>query len=302
MVTSYGVFPSKLQAQQRQRQRMNVGSMFISLFVPWILFCVVFADMTFFLHYASPVVAWCIAGGAGLFVAVLGASSVFSVLRRGDRTRNPTWLIFVFVTCFLALGLGLILGNVNYWTYTQSYYDLKLMNNYSDVNPSTTYGQQVMDAGQISFTNNVVLDLKLAMGFKNKDVYCVAPVTVSSSDGPTPLASYDFWVVGINCCDHHTASFRCGPYDSTSAHAGLRVIHDEVRPFFRLAVQEAEAVHSLKAIHPLFLFWSEDTSADLSLFLDEGYKWYYVGVMVHFGFQLFCVALAANAFAVMSHS
>ena len=38
-----------------------------------------------------------------------------------------------------------------------------------------------------------------------------------------------------------------GEYNNPGAHSGLRLLDDEQRPFYRLAVEQAEAAYSLKA-------------------------------------------------------
>eukprot|EP00415_Alexandrium_ostenfeldii_P004754 UN4754 len=159
-------------------------------------------------------------------------------------------------------------------------------------------GKEIMDAGRVQFIDGARLDLNRSMGFKNQDTYCVAPITTSFPHGDPPLTVYDFWAVGKDCCSGNAGDFKCGDWEDAKARGGVRVVRDEDRAFYRLAVQQAQSVFKVKAIHPLFFHWVKDPVADVSGFMQEGYKWYISGIFLHFAFQLLLVFIAACAFAV----
>lgn len=117
-----------------------------------------------------------------------------------------------------------------------------------------------MDAGRVQFVSGTELDLKLANGFKNTDVFCVAPITLNGAS----LASYDFWAVGKNCCSDQMADFRCGASAGLGPKGGVRVTDDVDRDFYRLAVQQAQSAHAIKAVHPLFFEWTENALEQLT--------------------------------------
>merc|ERR1719378_285586 len=152
-----------------------------------------------------------------------------------------------------------------------------------------------MDAGRIAFRDGSKLDASKAFGFKNRDVYCVAPI----SRGNTTLASYDFWAVGINCCSGNNPDFRCGEYDNPRARGGLRFMKDDQRGYFRLAVQQAEATHQIKANYPLLFYWMQDPDARLASFRDAGFRYYLLAICGFFAFNLFSVVLAVIGFSRM---
>mmetsp|Transcript_52383 Transcript_52383/g.146275 ORF Transcript_52383/g.146275 Transcript_52383/m.146275 type:complete len:205 (-) Transcript_52383:65-679(-) len=204
--------------------------------------------------------------------------------------------------------MGLILGDLNYSTNLHWYYSTTTLNQYRDVNPSRgpgqqfTPGQQFMDAGLVYFSENATLDLSRSMGFRDQDTYCVAPITVKDAGVVLPLEVYDFWAVGLDCCSPNAADFHCGEHPSPQVHSGLRLLDDGQRAFFRLAVQQAQAVHSITARHPLFFYWTSDAQAELNSFLEEGYKYYLVGMLLHFGWQSLAVVLAVSGFAKQARS
>lgn len=295
---TYGT--SKPLFSRAQRQRMNLVSIFQCLILPWVLYCLMYAVMSFRIHYMRPWLCYVCVGCGFVTVLVTAGLAARTAMKKlqPDQDRAPNWFIFLFLTMLIAWIAGIVLGDLNFWTNLQPYYDYTNLNEYTGVNPAQMTGQQLMDAGRIDFTNSSEIDLRRSMGFKNLDVYCVAPITIRGAGGTLlPLASYDFWAVGLGCCSGNAADFHCGHYNNPKAHSGLRLLHDEQRPFFRLAVQQAESAYAIKATHPLFFYWAEDPSTEMESFRDEGYKYYFLGMVIHFVWQILCVGLAAAGFS-----
>lgn len=276
---------------------MDVVAVAECLLLPWILFCLLYGVFSFRLHYDQSALCWILVAAALAVVilcGVLAARAALAKVRHND-THPPSWYIFLFLSMLAAWVLALWLGNLNYWTNLHAYYDYANMNQYVEVNPAKTRGQQLMDAGRVSFADGASLDLRKSMVFQNEETYCVAPISMKG----VPLASYDFWAVGVGCCSSGTADFHCGAYADPAASGGLRLLRDDQRAFFRLAVGKAEAVHAIKANHPLFFFWTSDPQAEMESFRDEGRKFYLIGMILHFLWQLLCTSLATVGFSRM---
>ena len=57
---------------------------------------------------------------------------------------------------------------------------------------------------------------------------------------------------------------RFGPLPPTRPKGGVRVTDDVDRDFYRLAVQQAQSAHAIKAVHPLFFEWTENALEQLT--------------------------------------
>eukprot|EP00927_Polykrikos_kofoidii_P044237 TRINITY_DN3825_c0_g1_i1.p1 TRINITY_DN3825_c0_g1~~TRINITY_DN3825_c0_g1_i1.p1 ORF type:complete len:302 (-),score=40.38 TRINITY_DN3825_c0_g1_i1:177-1082(-) len=273
-----------------KRRRINLVAICVNIFVPWLIFCFLFASMSFSLHYQRPTVAWLMV----LLGFVVAGLALALAIRSRRAQRDPTWYMFAAIAIFVATVLAGVFGDMNFWYNMQPFYDIENLNTYPSVNPAREKGQQLMDAGRVYFSDGAALDMTKAMGFKNLDLYCVAPI-VSGQGGQ--LASYDFWAVGINCCSGVSSDFRCGEFNNPHARSGLRLMRDDQRPFFRLAVQQAEAAYNIRATHPLFFYWMQDPVSEMNTFRDDGFKYYLLGIFTHFAFNLFCVICAVVGFS-----
>ena len=208
---------------------MNAMAVCMNLFGPWLLFSTLFATMSFGLHYLHPIWCWLIAGLLGTIVATFGFLAVQQRQKRKQgHDLEPSWMGFMFLVTAAAWIMAIALGDWNYKTNMEPYYDVGTLNSYPNVNPSHNVGQELMDAGRVVFREGSFLDIAHSFGYKNKDMFCVAPITW----GNETLTSYDFWAIGLNCCTGSQADFHCGEYANPHAQAGLRLMADDQRGFF----------------------------------------------------------------------
>ncbi|CAE8634622.1 unnamed protein product [Polarella glacialis] len=263
------------------------------------MFTLVFGVMSFKLHYAQPTLCYLIL--AACLVAVMCVA--FTAL--GNRTRlfssaserEPSWLIFIAACLFFALISGFTFGQENYTAYSERFYNLQNLNNYTNVYPNLMLGQQLIDAGVVQFAEGTRLEVGKSMGFKNSKVFCVAPIVFGDK---TPL-SYDFWAVGEDCCSGSQADYHCGAYNNPLADGAIRLMASEDRSFYRLAVQQAEATYNIKAAHPLFFTWSVQPSATIKGWETTAQGQYVVCMMSFLVFQIFLVALATVVFSKIGY-
>jgi len=318
-----GWTPSQKSVATRLRQT-NLLAVVICLALPVLIFAGVLALESFGLHYTQPGTTRLLEVLVGLFVAGLGAFACCLCLLPGRLSLDPKWYMFLFVTSALALVLGITFGNQNFNANMVPYSDLSNLNAYNDLDPSTTQGNMVMDAGEIHFKQGSYVENRMSMGFKDKNTYCVAPIACcddhavekanfrklvgdnssaagSTASNGTAIAGqqekYDFWAVGMNCCSGQFPDFHCGGFNNPKVRSGLRLMNEELRPYFRLALLQAEAAFKVQAKNPVFVFWLEDPSHETNNYLEAAHKFFATGVSLFIVGQLLAVILVTVTFS-----
>lgn len=276
------------------RRRMNFVPILICLFVPCALFAGVALTIGFDLHYDHRNVMYLIVVAALLGTLIVGAFA-YKATTKAKGEREPNWLMFLFLTMLIAFILACICGGMLYSKYMLQYYEFQGLNSYIEVDPSQATGQGHQDAGYIIFVNGTFVEVPKSMGFKNVDVYCVAPIVIGSST----MATYDFWVVGKNCCDGVKADFHCDNYDDPDAKSGMRLMSDADRAYYRLAVQQAEVTFKIKAEHPLFFEWTHDVAEKIDGWKDDARRDYLVMTGCFFAFMFFLTLSTADRKSVV---
>lgn len=272
-----------------QRKRINFLAICLNVLSPWLIFCGLYAIISFRIHYEHPIktfltVLMCL-GLAGL-MAFLGFRSV-------ARERDPMWYNFGAIAIFAAVLLAIIFGDINFKFNTQPLYAIENLNVYSSIDTSATKGQQVVDAGRIYFAEGTELDKHKAIGHKDGYMYCVAPIVMGSQ----PMQSYDFWAAGVGCCTGTAGDFQCGEFNNKHARAGLRMMREEDRDYFLLAVSQAEAAYNVIAPNPVFFYWMQDPAAEMDVYRSTGYNFFLAGIFTHLAMMVFCALFATVCFS-----
>lgn len=259
------------------------------ILVPPLCFAIVTVVMCFKMRFQQPNGTWVVVA-LSLIPAVLSGRAASKAHREQLDARWQSLGAVLFVVATVAAA---IVGELNYWYFSQPYYMLTSMKSYTEVSPSETDGAQLMDAGTVMFTPGARLGLDMAMSFTSWDIYCVAPITTAEglpSQGEG-LARYDLWAVGVNCCSSGETNFHCGDYDKVDARGGLRQVSAEQRPYFRLAVEQAEAAYNIASEHPTFFYWVKDPINEQNKFFSAAFGNWILANGLHFGINAFIVTV-----------
>lgn len=266
-----------------EKPRQTLTQAAVCVIVPWLLYCTMYWLMSFRVHYDYPVVCWSIVFLGLIFVGALAKLAVNATTNKKEPSYQAShWYSLLALLSFIAFVIGVMCGDSNFFYNTCGLYNVVHLADYgfppvAPVDPSQMTGKQVMDAGQIKFADHVVVNRSMTMVFKNQDDYCVAPIMTKHT--LLSNVSYDFWAVGLNCCGGVKADFQCGEFNNPRAHMGLRLLRDDQREYYRLAVQQAQAAFKITASHPLFFFWVENTVTELGAYQKDGYIFFKLGVL-----------------------
>jgi len=273
--------------------RMNIVPMFLALVVPWAVFTLCCGLTAFRLMYYHPVVVIFLLGGICAFCL---ASIIYAVWAR-RRNPDPTWFSYFALLMGLAALAGTLVGMQLYKRYTKSFLQFQDLNVVRDVDAGSAKGGNVMDAGALFFAPGTRIDEEKSSHFKQQTLYCVAPIVSSHLIPETQ--SYDFWVVGKDCCSTSSSDFRCGAWDEGRARSGIRILDDADLAYYRLAVQQAESTFNIMAKHPIFIEWSLDPVKDMAARYHRLLQTFISAIAMAFIVGLFCLCVAIIGFSFL---
>lgn len=279
------------------RIRMNVVPMFLNIFVPWGIFIIVLGITSFHLMYSRPMLGYGVVAAFVLFWLI----TVCVAINRRKHDPEPTWFIFFSIMVGVAIFSAILLGDYIYNNYSFAYFQVHDLKVISNLDANRERGQNVMDAGMFYFAEGNKIDAMRAWHFKQKTVYCVAPITKGWNTVPE-TQSFDFWAVGKDCCSLSASDFRCGAYNNPLARGGIRIMNDHDQAFYRLAVEQAAALYGIHAAHPVFFEWSLDPKSDMSDLNQHGFHRYLAYVAFAFVVAIFCMSMATCKFSFLGRS
>jgi len=287
------------QLDLKSHRRINAVALLQVLFLPWIAFLIMLSVVSFGGHYWLPIsTVLLVAGAFGVSIW----SFIKTIRSPHLKPENRFFSASISASVASAVFLGWFLGDLNFWGDMQPAYQAEHMAAYSNVNPSTeklwsgeavpTRGRRFQDAGRIYFMNSAVIDTNRSANFMMGNLYCVAPIVDPDC---RDNCGFDFWAVGLNCCDEDGGNFSCGDYANPLAKAGIRLPSEGRRQSFRMAVMAAESKHSLTSTHALFFLWVQDPVAVAESWKRKGSRRFVIIMFLSFFASFFNAILVANS-------
>lgn len=265
---------------------MNFLPLILNVFLPWGVYCICCGLTSFSLMYERPkLVAVLIAAVFALWLAC-----VHQAYWARRNNPDPTWYTYAAVAIGIAFFSGISSGLQNFNGQGAEYKQISSLKVVHKLDPNTATGLDVLDAGMVYFADNARLDGTRSWHFKQRRLYCVAPIVSNNS------RTIDFWAVGRDCCSIDSSDFRCGAWGASNAHTGIRVLDEDV-PYYRLAVQQAETLYGIISTHPTFFRWSRDPITEVANMGQAGFKTYRVQASFAFVLCLAGVGIMAFRFA-----
>lgn len=276
------------------RIRMNILPMFLNIFVPWGAFMTVLGVASFRTFYVHPTLGYTF---IGLFI-LFWLATVLIAYNRRKFDPEATWFSFFSLALGCAIFSAWGIGNGIFDRWSLPYYEIKDLKVLGHLDASKELGQNVMDAGIVYFADGNKIDATRSWHFKQDTVYCVAPIIKGGAGKAIPeTESFDFWAVGKDCCSVSSSDFRCGAYDNPLARSGIRILSDEDRRFYRLAVEQAETLYGIMATHPIFFEWSQDPLEVVNAWNAHAFTTFVMCTLLAFVLALCGVSCASCKFA-----
>lgn len=168
--------------------------------------------------------------------------------------RSRDWRFLGFI-CLIVTLLANALGTHCYTMLTSEMVKYNFMQGYANVIPTNSPGS-TEDAGTIDFAVGTRVDSSRGIGYRSRDLYCVAPV-VAEQEG----TQVGYWAAGLNCCDERS-NFRCGDVTNPSILGGVVVVEKEEVEMYDLAARMSAATFDLALPEDRqFVRWGTDVKA-----------------------------------------
>lgn len=169
--------------------------------------------------------------------------------------------VSVIVAGWLLLAVlgGTVIGLFSYDCCIREYWMSQKLEARANVLPSEP-AAAYSNAGEIVFADVARVDPSKSVGYKDHNVFCVAPV---ASDAP--LDTIQFWAAGTDCCGSR-GSFVCDDSWNPKARSGIvirnatfEMMGTDLRAQYMKAVRLAEVTYAIaSAKEPIFVRWVAD--------------------------------------------
>lgn len=178
--------------------------------------------------------------------------------RAGGAAGLPFESLMAVCMGLMALVAGAVTGLYAYEAYGQSFLAITLGRSYDNVLASFP-GAAYSDGGQFRFASSSTVDTSKALGYRDIQTYCVAPIVDA---GSAQLRRVSFWAVGIDCCGWR-GDFRCNDAGVEGAKSAVMAADDGIfsRPrtqYIRAATQAAAEYDLTVGDTALFIHWVQD--------------------------------------------
>lgn len=170
----------------------------------------------------------------------------------------PFESLMAIYSSLMALVAGGVTGAYAYEAYGQPFLAVTLGRSYDNVLASFP-GAAYADGGQFRFASSSTVDTSKALGYRDIQTYCVAPIIDS---GETQIRRVSFWAVGIDCCGWR-GDFRCHDAGNVGARSAVVAADDGIfskskTEYIRAAKQAAAEYDLAVGVNAIFVHWVQD--------------------------------------------
>mmetsp|Transcript_25398 Transcript_25398/g.70700 ORF Transcript_25398/g.70700 Transcript_25398/m.70700 type:complete len:322 (-) Transcript_25398:100-1065(-) len=226
---------------------------------------------------------WAAQVAIGIGILSTGSSVAGRVVPRGSGLPAATGCI--------AVAAGGLTGLYAHEAYVGPFIASALGREYRNVlasSPAAAYA----DAGRVVFADTSKADTSRAVGYRNRQTFCAAPVIDSGVDQARTIG---FWAVGVDCCYAARGDFECGDAGNSGSQGGIRIspggILETSYAEFLKAIEQAAVVNDLVVeADPILVHWVKDPGAEQRTALLRAFGVLLLGIAF---FVLLLLAVAA---------